>query len=355
MHHRHSIAVGQLLEAALGPWRAAAVLRQVAWPDTAGLAAATTGARQDPSRSATRLDLALALGALLFEDVQRRVPFARAYVTELVDAGDRLVLDHGALRTVATEQGELPAGALAFARILEPLGYVRAETYDLAQIAMAGHAYRHQDLPSGAPQYFVSELFPDRFSPRFQAAVARVVGTSRDPLSRAAQRELARLGAFGWLPIDAATRLLPELVGCFDRHHDVPSLDDYETLLAESNEMAWIATEGNAFNHATDRVDDVFAVAERQRALGRPIKDAVETSRSGRVHQTAFRAAPVERLFRGASGELVVRAVPGSFHEFITRDRLDDGTLDLAFDAGNATAIFHMTNASEEASSRTSA
>ena len=39
-------------------------------------------------------------------------------------------------------------------------------------------------------------------------------------------------------------------------------------------------------------------------------------------------------------------AVPGSFHEFITR-KVDPetGRLDLTFDAGNATAIFHMTRA----------
>ena len=44
---------------------------------------------------------------------------------------------------------------------------------------------------------------------------------------------------------------------------------------------------------------------------------------------------------------MIVREVPGSFHEFITRKRLDDGTLDLTFDAGNATSIFKMTSAED--------
>ena len=41
-----------------------------------------------------------------------------------------------------------------------------------------------------------------------------------------------------------------------------------------------------------------------------------------------------------------VRAVPGSFFEFISRD-IDPATgqLDLAFDTGNATGIFAMTRA----------
>jgi hypothetical protein len=61
--------------------------------------------------------------------------------------------------------------------------------------------------------------------------------------------------------------------------------------------------------------------------------------------QTAFRAAPVERLFLDAHGRLVSRTVPGSFHEFISRGRTPAGGLDLAFDAGNAQGIFKMTDA----------
>jgi len=84
--------------------------------------------------------------------------------------------------------------------------------------------------------------------------------------------------------------------------------------------MAWIATEGNVFNHATDRVDDVESVAQRQRDLGRPIKDKIEVSRNGRVRQTAFRATTVVRMLRDAHGQPVARKVPGSFYEFIARD-----------------------------------
>jgi hypothetical protein len=116
-------------------------------------------------------------------------------------------------------------------------------------------------------------------------------------------------------------------------------------MLAESEEMAWIATEGNAFNHVTDRVADVAALALEQKALGRPMKDTVECSASGRVLQSAFRAAPVERLFRAASGHLAVATVPGSFFEFITRKPGPDGRLDLGFDTSNAQAIFKMTAA----------
>ena len=146
------------------------------------------------------------------------------------------------------------------------------------------------------------------------------------------------------LALADAAALLPHVQACFDRMHEPPRSDDYETLLATSPEMAWIATEGNAFNHATDCVADIDSLARAQRALDRPIKAEIEMSRSGRFRQTAFAADSMVRTFRAANGALIERSVPGSFFEFITRAHLDDGRLDLAFDAGNAQAIFGMTD-----------
>jgi hypothetical protein len=300
-----------------------------------------------PEGRVSRAQLSMALALVLFEDVCRRVTMAQAYVTDLRLAGRRLLFDHGALRTVAAPSGELPAGRAALARILEPLGYHHAGTCPLERLALTGYVYTHEDLPAGIPQYFVSEFHPERFSPAFQAAVGRVIETSRDPLSPVAGELLEELTAKGSLDLEGAARLLPEMVACFDRHHEIPTLADHEILAAESQEMAWIATEGQAFNHATDRVDDVVAVADRQRELGRPIKDRVEVSASGRVLQTAFRAQPVERLFRDAENRVVVRTVPGSFHELITRKTHETGELDLAFDASNAQGIFVMTRPEE--------
>ncbi len=291
-----------------------------------------------------RAELAQALTMLLFEDVTRRVPMAAAYVGDAVRAGKKLVFDHGALRTVATDCGALPRGELAFRRLLEPLGFQCRDLYPLDRLGMTGRAYTHQDLPEHIAQFFVSELHPERFSPAFEQAVRRVVGSSRDPLPLAAKARLADLARDGAIAFADATALLPNLVCCFDRQHQEPAWADYETLLRESKEMAWIATEGNNFNHATDRVADVAAVAEQQRRLGRPVKPEVEVSASGRVRQTAFRAATVERLFVAADGTLKTEQVPGSFHEFITRHEEAPGVLDLRFDSGNATAIFKMTS-----------
>jgi hypothetical protein len=184
----------------------------------------------------------------------------------------------------------------------------------------------------------------ERFSGAFQAAAHRVFDPSRDPLDLDALSTLERFATDGEVPFEAAHRALPVIVAAFDRHHPEPALSDYETLLAESAEAAWIATEGCAFNHATDRVPDVEGLAAAQRAMGRPVKDAVEVSSSGRVRQTAFKADPVLRGFRAEDGARIERQVPGSFYEFITRDPdPDHAGLDLKFDSSNAQGIFKMT------------
>ena len=311
-----------------------------------GLEVSSKFGSDDPT-AVTRAELAMALAILLFEDVVDRVPMARAYVNEAARNGRKLCFDHGALRTVAATCGDLPNGSLAISRVLKPLGYTRTETYDLSRLGMTGYSWTHTEFAAAIPQYFVSELHPERFSSEFQAATKRVFGNSKDPLPASAMASLGELSRDGRIGLQAACALLPELTGCFTRHHEEPTLADYEMLLAESSEMAWIATEGHAFNHATDRVADVVAVAAGQRALNRPVKDEVEVSATGRVLQTAFRAAMVDRLFVDADGHLVQRSVPGSFHEFITRRLLPNGKLDLSFDPGNAQSIFRMTAATE--------
>ncbi|MFZ6645080.1 DUF1338 domain-containing protein [Undibacterium sp. TJN25] len=295
----------------------------------------------------SRSELAQVLNMLLFDGILQRVPTGKAYTQDVVARSGKVFLDHGALRTVRWFGiGALPPGETALTRILKPLGYRLNGHYPLDKLKMTGRSYAHADDAENISQFFVSELHPERFSRGFQEAVTRVLGNSVDPLTPAASTLLNELERDGSLDMQQAAALLPVLLSCFERQHAAPSLADYEILLAESAEMAWIATEGNAFNHATDRVPDVHATADQQREMGRPIKPSVEISGSGRVRQTAFRADSVQRQF-AVKGGMVERTVPGSFYEFISRDRFTDDAgneqLDLNFDTGNAQGIFKMT------------
>jgi len=275
------------------------------------------------------------------------VPSGAAYVADTLARGGRVLFDHGALRTIRFADGPtgaLPAGEDAFTRIFLPLGYEMAAIYPLDRLKMTGRAYRHVDAPEAIPQFFLSELHVDRFDAEFGEAAQRVFGTSRDPINAQAQAVLDAYAAGGPVSFADAAAALPVIVAAFDCQHEPPSFEDYQLLLSRSNEAAWIATEGNAFNHATDRVPDVAALAERLKEEDRPMKAKLEISATGRVRQTAFRADSVERAFAGGD----VRTVPGSFYEFISRDiDPDTGRLDLAFDTGNATGIFAMTSAAQ--------
>jgi len=294
----------------------------------------------------SRAGIAQALNMLLFEDLLNRVPDAKAYADDCLRDHRRIVHDHGAVRTVALEgMGTLPAGEESITRILRPLGYALNGVYPLERLKMTGRSHAQAEFPEELAQFFISELHPERFSPEFQAAVQRVTATSTDPLTPEAKSALRELDINRKLPIEVAVELLPVLAHCFARQHQETTLADYEILLAESPEMAWISTEGTAFNHATDRVPDVDQLAADQKALGRPMKATVETSQSRRVRQTAFLAARVHRSFHQPDGTPIEKEVPGSFYEFITRlpNPEQDGKLDLSFDSSNAQAIFKMT------------
>lgn len=322
-----------VVRAALAAQPAAEVLAILGAPDDDG---------DDPG-PIERADVAHALHVALYADLLDRVPSARAYAADAVAAGRSVTLDHAAVRTVAWPAGALPPGRDQVVRLLAPLGYRRHASYDLHRLRMTGHAYAHLDRPERVPQWFVSELHPDTFPPAFRDTVTRVLAPSTDPVGAALRAGLDRLAADGALPLAEAAAVVAALAPCFARHHPLPTDRDHDALAAESAEMAWIATEGTTANHCTDRVADVESVAAAERARGRPIKDTVEVSASGRVRQTAHRATTVARPLPTLEGDVVVRHVPGSFFEVISRARTDDGGLDLAFDAANATGIFAMT------------
>lgn len=322
-----------------------AILGDAAGRDTLKLLELDAALLDERAGPVSRAAFAMAMNVALFHDLMQRVPSGAAYVADMMASGRRILFDHGALRTIrftGGPTGALPAGEEAFARIFLPLGYEMAAVYPLDRLRMTGRAYRHRDFPETIPQFFLSELHVDRFDEEFQAVAVRVFGGSRDPLSADAVTVLDRYAAGEPVSLEKAMAALPSILAAFDRQHEPPAWDDYQLLLSRSNEAAWIATEGNAFNHATDRVPDVAALAERLKREDRPMKDRLEISATGRVRQTAFRADKVERPF--ADGTM--RMVSGSFFEFISRDQ-DPQTerLDLAFDTGNATGIFAMTGA----------
>ena len=329
-------AIWRLVTAMLGEDRAGDVLSVVAIDPRLG----------EGSRQSSRTEVAMALNIVLFADLLTRVASAAAYVAEVRAEGRTVCFDHGALRTIDGPSGALPTGAAAFSRILEPLGYAVAGTYPLPKLTMTGRAFAHRDMAESVPQFFVSELHVAQFPAAARDAAGRIFDNSVDPLGEAEREMLGRLASDGRCSFETASAGLPGVVAAFGRHHETPALAEYEIMRSATAEGAWIATEGNVFNHATDRVPDVTALAAQLHQRGWPLKPEVELSANGRVRQTAFLAGKVVRQFRAGDGSLTQCEVPGSFYEFISRD-VDPATgrLDLTFDSGNATGIFAVTGA----------
>src|SRR5260221_559455 len=127
---------------------------------------------------------AMALSAVLFHDLLTRVPTAVAYVADRRRQGERIIFDHGALRTIrfaSRDTGALPPGVESFERILQPLGYHVAGTYPLDRLRMTGYGVAHREFPETLPQFFVSELHFERVSKEFQAPAESVFGNTPDP------------------------------------------------------------------------------------------------------------------------------------------------------------------------------
>jgi hypothetical protein len=255
------------------------------------------------ARGVPRAVIAQALAIVLFDDFLGRVPDAAAYAEARLAAGRHLHLDHGAIGTVAgVPCGELAEGEGSVARFLAPLGYAPCPADDPSSRPVTGRPWRHPDLPAHVPQYLITVVHADRFPEPFRQAAARVVGSSRDPLTGLATVNLARLAAEGRLDHHHAESLLGELASCFQRHHATPALADYELVRAESEEMAWIATDGPALRHAAVRVDDLVSEGE------------------------APPAGLVERSFRVGERSTETRMVPGPFLEVVSRHPLPDGS-----------------------------
>ena len=189
---------------------------------------------EQPRGQVDRATAATALGLVLLDDLLERVPSGARYVEAQRSAGRRIVLDHGAVRTVDGPSGALPPGVESLRRVLVPLGYEEAGRYPLDRIHMTGKVFTHTDLPEDVLQYFVSELHVDRLAPPAREAAERVVGASADPLTPEVAGLLDRLADRRWLPLDDAVRLVRGVARCFGRHHPDPRLADYETLREHS-------------------------------------------------------------------------------------------------------------------------
>ena len=253
--------------------------------------------------------------ASLWTDYIALAPYA-GDIHGLIGQGRSVPNDHVAFRGF----NQLGLGIEAMAEPFVRLGYVPKGEYRFDAKKLFA---RHFEGPTPEdPKVFISELLVDELSPRAQSILRRLF--AEVPLN------------FGQLP------LMPMAGRPWN-----PSIEDYTTLLEESEYAAWLAAFGFRVNHftvAVHRMPHLRGLEELNQALeraGYELNDSggkIKGSREVGLEQSSTRAAPVKVAF--ADGE---RTIPGVYYEFAHR-YVVDGTLYPGFVTRSADRIFESTD-----------
>lgn len=260
--------------------------------------------------------------AALWNDYVAMAPQAARIREAFESHGEQVVNDHVAFRTLALE----PIGIERLEPHILALGYKRFEPYEFPAKKLRAFGYLSENPQ--APRIFLSELLVDQLS----------------PASAAILRECA-----AW--IDRGDVVEPEVMWA-GRLWEPISWLDYQTLVAESEYAAWVATLGLRPNHFTisvnylkkfPEVEEVLQVVE---GLGYQVNDSggrVKGSPEQLLEQGSTLADQMEVDF--ADGDL--HQVPTCYYEFAKRYPDAQGKLFQGFVATSADKIFESTDTRE--------
>lgn len=256
---------------------------------------------------------------LLWQDYVALTPQAEKIHALFAADNDIVVNDHVAFRT-------FNRSAIAL-ECLEPhflaLGYRRFEPYLFEQKKLSAWGYVHRDPMM--PRIFLSELLVEQLSPTAQAII--------DKMCR---------------QIDE-TRVASQDVFWAGRLWDMPSWDEYQTLLAESEYAAWVAAIGMRANHFTISVDHLrtpttlAGVVDRVEAAGFTINTAggrIKGSPAQLLEQASTLADRMSFTFADGSRH----DIPTCYYEFARRYPDTNRDLYQGFVAASADKIFESTN-----------
>lgn len=255
----------------------------------------------------------------LWRDYTDLTPQAERIHKALLREGENVINDHVAFRTFNLAPINLEE--------LEPhfieLGYTRFAPYQFKEKKLSAWSY----MPSSPeqPRIFISELITEQ-------------------LSEASQHIINKLCQ----QIDSEKTKSPDIFWA-GRLWNVPTWQEYQTLLAESEYAAWLSVIGLRANHFTISVnhlvnhptlDELLALVE---AEGIPINESGGRIK-GKPEQLLLQASTVadrktETFAEGDSHEITT-----CYYEFAKRYKDDLGDIYQGFVAANADKIFESTN-----------
>lgn len=241
-------------------------------------------------------------------------------IHDLFKATDGAVInDHVAFRTFANTPLRLD--------VLEPLflamGYERQDSYEFKAKKLRAHSYIHPNPL--VPKIFCSELLVELLSDTSQKIIGKYT-------------------------TQIAGQALDQSVFWSGRHWPMPSWDDYNTVMAESEYGAWLLAIGVRVNHFTvsinhlKTVDTIHEVLDRVKSAGfivNIVGGEVKGTPESLLEQASTMAD--RQIFEFSDGDK--HEIPTCFYEFAKRHADAQGIVYQGFIEANADKIFESTNA----------
>lgn len=230
---------------------------------------------------------------------------------------EQVLNDHIALRTYQNPH----IGIEHMAAVFKDFGYREIQDYHFKEKKLYAKHYEHID--NSRPKIFISELLVDKMSAPTQKIIHQIIEQ---------------------IP---AQRLLQLDFSCSGRYWDL-SYKDYETLAAESEYAAWIASIGFRPNHFTisvnamrkyNSIEKINAFIESQGYMLNTAGGKIKGTPSEKLEQSSTMAEKVLASFTEGG-----KWVPGCYYEFARRYPLENGLLYHGFIAASADKIFESTN-----------
>ena len=283
----------------------------------------------------------------LFKVYESRVPDVRKITQAMINKGmvsdqTDIVNDHIAFRTMGVDH----LGIASFEKIFLAHGYKKREFYHFETKKL--DAYWYSPPTDDLPRIFISELKVEQLTENTQKIITHYTRKiTADPVDALDLKEVEAVAAFFQTPL-----------------WELPSKEDYENLLQESEYAAWVIYNRYYLNHYTISVHDLpqpynrlESFNEFLKSIGIKLNDAggeIKTSQDGLLRQSSSVANQVEAQF--VQGEK--KTIAGSYVEFAERSLLPEFiTLDPSqlkrihrregFEASNADKIFESTFTSQ--------
>ena len=283
----------------------------------------------------------------LFAIYAERVPDVRKITAAMVRKGmvasqSEIINDHIAFRTMGVPN----LGIASFEKIFLAHGYQRMEFYHFE--AKKLDAYWFAPPTSDLPRVFISELKVDQLSEQTQKIIRSYTDTvTADPVDHLNLNDATAVATYFQTPL-----------------WELPSLEDYELLLAESEYAAWVIYNRYYLNHYTISVHDLPKPYNQLESFNSFLKEIgiqlntsggeIKTSGDRLLRQTSSVANTVRASFANQESKVIA----GSYVEFAERSPLPEfADLPAAelrrehrregFETANADRIFESTFTSQ--------